>query len=189
MDAQFQFSKTNLGGVLEFTFFCADDLRGGFSKIYEQGIFEQNGIDFHLSESFVSISSKNVIRGLHFQTNFPQAKIVSVLKGRAYDVAVDLRKNSGTYAHWQGFELSSESHKALYIPKGFAHGFLSLEDDTVMLYQCDGRYDKLSDTGIRFDDPRIGIKWPIGHIDHAVHSERDLLLQSFEEYEQNPMLL
>ena len=161
MNTGFEFSTNNMGGVLLFTHFGIEDIRGGFSKIYEKRIFEQNGIDFQLSESFVSVSSKNVIRGLHFQTRLPQAKIVSVLKGSVYDVVVDLRMQSSTYRKWWGFELSSNNHRGVYIPRGFAHGFLSYEDDTLMLYQCDGLYDKETDTGIRFDDPELDVKWPI----------------------------
>ena len=134
-------------------------------------------------EAFVSVSQKNVIRGLHFQLNNPQAKLVCAVKGKVWDVIVDLRQNSPTYKQWLGVELSAENHMALYVPRGFAHGFLSLEDDSIMLYQCDGAYDKASDTGIIFNDPEIGIEWPVDTA-ATIHSSRDMNLMSFKEYEE-----
>lgn len=166
--------------------FYAGDMRGSFMKCFEKGVFQDNGIPFQISEVFVSVSAKHVIRGMHFQLHEPQAKLVSVLHGRAYDVLVDLRPNSRTFKKWQAVELSGENHRALYVPRGFAHGFASLENGTMMMYQCEGAYDKASDTGIRFDDPNIGIEWPIGP-DEAIHSQRDLSLMSLSEYMQDPM--
>ena len=130
---------------------------------------------------------ENVIRGLHFQTNGPQAKLVSVLAGNVWDVIVDLRADSPTYKRWLSVELSADNHMALYVPRGFAHGFLSMADDTIMLYQCDGVYDKETDTGILFDDPEIGIQWPID-LKQGIHSDRDLRLMHFSEYEKHPMI-
>ncbi len=189
MNTSFQFKKIDNSGIIEFTYFSIGDMRGEFSKIYEQSMFEQNGINFHLSESFLSVSSKNVIRGIHFQLNSPQAKVVCVLKGKVYDVAVDLRMDSPTYKKWWGFELSDENHKAIYVPRGFGHAFLSCEDDTYMFYQCEGLYDKETDTGIRYDDKHINIKWPIDKYEQAIHSDRDLNLMTLEEYEKSPMMV
>ena len=169
--------------------FFAGDRRGGFTKIFEKDIFRKAGIDFSLNETFLSVSSKNVIRGLHFQLNRPQAKIVTITNGAVYDVIVDLRPDSKTYKQWQGFSLSRENHLVLYIPKGFAHGFLALEDETHMLYQCESAYDPGTDTGIRFDDPDLNVKWPVDDLDKCIHSARDLTLMSFKEYENNPMYL
>lgn len=171
-----------------FECFYKGDSRGSFSKIFEKNLFAENGIMFDVTETFYSKSAKNVIRGLHFQTHYPQAKIVTVLSGAIWDVIVDLRPNSTTFKKWISFELNEGNHKGLYIPRGFAHGFTSLEDNTVMLYQCDGKYDAETDTGIRFDDPDIGIVWPINE-SVAIHSNRDLKLQSFKEYLNNPMEL
>ena len=179
--ANFIFTKLDLEGAYLIEYFSVGDNRGGFSKYYEKNIFEEAGLDFNLNECFISVSAKNVIRGLHFQTHNPQAKLVSVPKGKVYDVIVDLRSNSPTFKKWIGVELSAENHKALYVPRGFAHGFASLENGTMMMYQCDGPYDKETDSGIRFDDPDIGIVWPIDKED-AIHSERDLKLQSLKEY-------
>lgn len=187
--ADFSFEQTELEGAVLISPFFAGDQRGGFTKIFEKDIFCKAGIEFTLNETFLSVSSRNVIRGMHFQLNRPQAKIVTVTKGAVYDVIVDLRPDSKTYKEWRGFTLSQENHLALYIPRGFAHGFLALEDETHMLYQCDGAYDKETDTGIRFDDPELNIKWPVNDLDKCIHSARDLTLMSFKEYEQNRMRL
>ena len=134
----------------------------------------------------MSVSAKNVIRGIHFQTNNPQAKIVTVLSGRAWDVIVDLRVNSNTFKKWYAIELSNENHRGFYVPKGFGHGFAALEDNTIMLYQCDGKYDAESDSGVIYNDKELCIEWPIND-EVAIHSDRDLNLQSLQEYISNPM--
>lgn len=190
--AKFAFEKLDFacGGGYLFPFkvenFHTGDLRGGFTKCFEKDIFAENGIMMQVDESFVSTSAKNVIRGLHFQLNKPQAKLVTVLHGRVWDVMVDLRPNSATFKKWYAMELSEQNNCALYIPRGFAHGFASLEDETVMLYQCEGRYDRETDTGIRFDTPEIGIPWPVPEQD-AIYSERDKQLMTFSQYMENPM--
>ena len=182
----FEFRELELRGAYQINNFYVGDNRGGFTKIFEKNVYSLAGIEIALSETFASYSMKNVIRGLHFQTHSPQAKLVSVIAGSAWDVIVDLRMDSPTFKQWTALELSAENHLSFYIPRGFAHGFVSLEDGTVMLYQCDGKYDNESDAGIRFDDPDIGIRWPVGE-DVAIHSERDLGLQSFREYLRSPM--
>lgn len=179
--AGFEFKPLELEGAFLVSSFYAGDNRGGFTKTFEKDIFEQAGIKFNLNETFASRSEKNVVRGLHFQMNKPQAKLVSVVSGRVWDVIVDIRPESPTFRKWTAQELSAENHLSFYVPRGFAHGFASLEDNTVMLYQCDGKYDKETDTGIRFDDPDIGIECPIS-LDTAVRSERDLGLMSLKEY-------
>ena len=177
----FEFMELNLKGAYLISNFYVGDNRGGFTKSFEKDIYQEAGIDFQLNETFASRSMKNVIRGLHFQFGNPQAKIVSVVTGAVWDVIVDLRVKSNTFGQWEGFELSANNHRGLYVPRGFAHGFVSLEDNTVMLYQCDGKYNALTDTGVRFDDPKIGIKWPI-NLDNSIHSERDLKLMNWQEY-------
>lgn len=186
--AGFEFEKLELEGAYLISNFSVGDNRGGFTKCFEKDIYRAGGIEFQLNETFASVSAKNVIRGLHFQTHNPQAKLVCVVKGRVWDVIVDLRPDSPTYKKWISAELSDENHQALYIPRGFAHGFASMEDGTVMLYQCDGAYDKDTDTGIIFNDPDIGIDWPVSE-DVAIHSGRDMTLLSLKEYETNPMEL
>ena len=184
----FEFQELDLKGAFLISNFYAGDNRGGFTKSFEKDIYKDAGIEFSLNETFASISMKNVIRGLHFQLHNPQAKLVSVVSGAVWDVIVDLRSDSPTYKLWTAHELSADNHKSFYIPRGFAHGFASLEDNTVMLYQCDGKYDSETDTGIKFDDPEIGIEWPMDE-SVAIHSNRDLDLMSFQEYLKNPMVL
>lgn len=184
----FEFQELELPGAYLISHFYAGDNRGGFTKSFEKDIYKEAGIEFQLNETFASRSAKNVIRGLHFQTHNPQAKLVSVVAGAVWDVIVDLRPNSPTFKKWVAHELSAENHLSFYVPRGFAHGFASLEDGTVMLYQCDGKYDKETDTGIIFNDPDIGIEWPIDE-SVAIHSSRDLGLQSFDEYMKKPIEL
>ena len=184
----FEFKELELKGAFLISNFYAGDNRGGFTKSFEKDIYKNAGIEFNLNETFASRSMKNVIRGLHFQTHNPQAKLVSVVAGSVWDVIVDLRPDSSTYKKWVAHELSAENHLSFFVPRGFAHGFASLEDNTVMLYQCDGKYDAETDTGIRFDDPVLGIDWPVDD-SVAIQSNRDMLLQSFQEYLKNPMEL
>ena len=186
---KFEFENTELAGAYLITPFSSGDNRGGFTKIFEKNIYEEAGIKFCLNETFVSISKKNVIRGMHFQIHKPQAKLVSVVKGSAYDVIVDLRPWSETYMQWRGFYLNETNHKILYVPRGFAHGFLSQEDGTQMMYYCDGEYDADTDTGIIYNDPDINIKWPIENVENCIHSARDLQLMTFKEYDKKPMKL
>lgn len=184
----FNFYPLSLKGafIIENFFMC--DNRGRFAKVFEKGIYEQGGVCLTVQETLVTNSSKNVIRGMHFQRKNPQAKLVSVANGRVFDVMVDLRIGSETFGQWAGYELSAENGRALYIPRGFAHGYVALEDNTVVVYQCDGAYDKQSDGGIRFDDPEIGIEWPID-LNLAIRSEKDMQLGGLQEYLKAPMEL
>ncbi|MBO4374646.1 MAG: dTDP-4-dehydrorhamnose 3,5-epimerase [Lachnospiraceae bacterium] len=184
----FRFEELPLKGAYLIEYFSAGDRRGEFSKYFEKGVYMDGGLTFEVYESFFTVSSKNVVRGLHFQKHSPQAKLVSVVSGKTWDVIVDLRPDSPTYKKWCGTELCRENHRAVYIPRGFAHGFASLEDDTVMLYQCEGKYDKETDGGIRLDDPDINIIWPVDN-NKMVVSQRDLQLEDFRTYERSPMEL
>lgn len=180
--AGYNFTPLELSGAYVVDCFFSGDHRGGFTKSFEKDIYAAAGIHFILNETFASVSAKNVVRGLHFQIHNPQAKLVSVVHGKVWDVIVDLRHDSPTYKKWTAVELSAENHRALYVPRGFAHGFAALEDGTVMLYQCDGAYDKPTDTGILFNDPAIGITWPVAE-ELMIHSARDLQLMTLQEYE------
>ncbi len=182
----FEFVKLDLDGAYRITNYNMGDERGGFTKTFEKEFFLEHGLSFTVDEIFGSVSAKNVIRGLHFQLRCPQAKLVTVLRGRVWDVIVDLRPGSKDFGKWISIELSDKNHFALYVPKGFAHGFAALEDDTFMLYQCEGAYDKETDTGIRFDDLELDIKWPVNE-EVAIHSKRDMELMSLKEYRVNPM--
>ena len=183
----FSFEKLDLKGAYLVNCFNSSDVRGSFTKTFERSIFENAGIRFELSESFVSASSKNVVRGLHFQTRNPQSKYVCVVSGKAWDVIVDLRKDSETYKKWAAFELSAENGCGLYIPTGFAHGFLSLEDNTAMFYQCEGKYDKETDTGITVFDKDIAINWPVSR-DEVLLSDRDKTFRDLKYFEDNDLL-
>lgn len=157
-----KFTQTDIKDLIVIEPNVFGDARGWFSETYNKNIFIQNGvtIDFIQDNHSYSIH-KGVIRGLHFQNNpFAQTKLVRCTKGKIWDVAVDLRKSSPTYLKWFGIELSSDNHKMLLIPKGFAHGFITLEDDTEVQYKVDNNYDKNSDRSIKYDDPMIGIEWP-----------------------------
>lgn len=181
--SEFCFRELELEGAYIINNFSVGDNRGGFTKFFEKNIYRNAGIEFQVSEMFISKSSKNVIRGMHFQIEKPQAKLVSVVKGKVWDVIVDLRPTSATYKKHISVLLSEDNHRGLFIPRGFAHGFATLEEDTYMMYMCDGEYNKQTDTGIVFNDPELMIDWPIEE-DKAILSKRDLKLLSFVEYER-----
>ena len=170
------------------SFFSVDD-RGSFLKIFHNNNLVNNGINFNIKEIFISTSKKNVIRGLHFQYKNSQSKMVTIIKGSCYDVIVDLRRNSNTYLNYQMFLLDAINHDILYIPKGFAHGFLTLEDDTHMLYFCDNVYDSSSDTGIMYNDSRLSIAWPCEDYNKIIISERDKNLMTVDEFEKKKLFV
>ena len=133
-----------------------------------------DGVQFHVRESFMSVNRKGVVRGLHYQKPHEQGKIVVCLRGRVWDVMVDLRRRSPTYRKWHGAELSLANRRAFYIPRGFAHGFLSLEEGSEVLYLCDEKRVAESERGIAYDDPGIGIKWPeVAGVEKTIMSARD----------------
>lgn len=175
----FQSTDTTLPGLKRITPFYAEDRRGWFMKIFEKGIFEAYGISCSPFETFYTHSRKGTLRGLHFQRRHSQDKLVQVLHGAVYDVAVDLRTGSPTFGKWEGFYLTAENRQMLYIPKGFAHGFLALEDDTLFSYLCGDRYDPETDGGIRWDDPQLGIEWPLERVEKIILSDKDARLPLF----------
>ena len=136
------------------------DSRGYFMETYSQRDLEEHGIRIRFVQDNQSMSVKGVLRGLHFQKNFPQTKLVRVIKGRVFDVAVDLRKDSETYGKWYGIELTEENKKQFLIPRGFAHGFLVLSDTAEFCYKCDDFYHANDEGGLAWNDPTIGILWP-----------------------------
>lgn len=161
--------------------FYREDMRGYFLKSYEKSIFSQVGIEGSISETFETWSKKAVIRGLHFQTQKPQAKLVRALYGEIYDVAVDLRKGSSTFGSYQAVCLGSEAHEVFYIPAGFAHGFQVVSEHALVSYQCIGRYFGEFDTGIHYGDPELGIRWPIKK---CLVSGKDSALMSFAGFRE-----
>lgn len=136
------------------------DTRGYFMETYNQRDLEKNGIDIVFVQDNQSMSTKGVLRGLHFQKDFPQTKLVRVIKGVVFDVVVDLRRNSETYRQWYGIELTEENKKQLLIPRGFAHGFLVLSENAEFCYKCDDFYHPNDEGGMAWNDPEIGIEWP-----------------------------
>ena len=180
----FIFEDTEMNGVKLITPFFLEDQRGSFLKCFEKEVFRNNGIEFEPFECFESFSVKNVLRGLHFQTKDPQAKLVRVLHGEVYDVVVDLRQNSPDFGKWKAFILSSENKEMLYIPKGFAHGFLVLSKNAVMQYTCSGKFYSEYDSGLYFNDDDIKIDWRISDFSEIIISEKDKNLQSFKEFKE-----
>jgi dTDP-4-dehydrorhamnose 3,5-epimerase len=156
----FIFEKINIDGVYIIHPHKFEDNRGLYEKNLEMQIFKKNGIDFNVTESSDLYTKKGAIRGLHYQTGKSQAKLVRVLKGRIFDVIVDLRKESKTFQDVFTLILDDKSNFSLYIPKGFAHGFLALED-SIFAYHCDGQYEPNNCGGLRWNDPKLDIKWPI----------------------------
>ena len=137
-----------------------EDQRGYFFEAYNKNTFHELGIDYDFVQDNQSYSTKGVLRGLHFQKQYPQAKLVRVLQGEVFDVAVDLRKDSPTYGKWYGVTLSAENKKMFMIPRDFAHGFLVLSDTAVFSYKCDDFYHPNDEGGIMYNDPDIGVEWP-----------------------------
>lgn len=136
------------------------DSRGYFMESYNEREFAEAGIHINFVQDNQSMSTKGVLRGLHFQRKYPQCKLVRVVRGRVFDVAVDLRKNSATYGQWYGLELSEENKKQFLIPEGFAHGFLVLSDIAEFCYKVNDFYHPDDEGGLAWNDPSIGIKWP-----------------------------
>jgi dTDP-4-dehydrorhamnose 3,5-epimerase len=148
------------------------DERGYFVETYNQKDFKEAGIECEFVQDNQSGSKKGVLRGLHFQINFPQDKLVRVISGEVYDVAVDLREGSKTYGQWHGVILSAENKKQFFIPKNFAHGFLVLSDYAEFAYKCTDFYHTNDEGGILWSDPELGVEWPIEGLELTI-SEKD----------------
>ncbi len=161
------------------------DARGYFYESYNQKSFENEGIKNIFVQDNQSKSNKGVLRGLHYQLEpFAQAKLVRVISGSVFDVAVDIRKGSPTFGQWFGEILSAENKKQMFVPRGFAHGFLVLEDNTEFFYKCDNFYSKEHDRGIKFDDPAIGIDWNFP-LENLILSDKDKTAPLLKDAEYN----
>lgn len=160
----FSFTPLEIPGVVLVEPKIFPDDRGFFFESFKASDFEKANLPTHFVQDNFSFSKKNVIRGLHYQKDpRAQGKLVSVLKGGVWDVAVDIRNESPTFLKWVAAELNDRNHFMLYIPPGFAHGFIVLTENVHLLYKCTNEYDPEADTGIRWNDPTIGILWPVGN--------------------------
>jgi dTDP-4-dehydrorhamnose 3,5-epimerase len=165
------------------------DSRGFFMESWHAGRYQAHGLPDSFVQFNVSRSEAGVIRGLHFQHPQAQGKLVSVLQGRVFDVAVDIRSDSPTFRQWAGVELSAENHRQMYLPEGFAHGFCVLGDSAVLAYLCTAQYHAESDAAVAWNDPDIGIEWPLEPVslsgkDRIAPRLKDL---SFEELPRMPV--
>ena len=165
--------------VIEPTVF--EDKRGYFMETYNYNDFKAAGLDMVFVQDNQSMSVKGVLRGLHFQKKYPQGKLVRVIRGNVFDVAVDLRAGSDTYGKWYGVELSAENKKQFYIPEGFAHGFFVLSDVAEFTYKCTEFYHPDDEGGIIWNDPDIGVDWPISKGMELIISEKDQKWLGFKD--------
>ena len=180
--AKIDFIDTKLEGLKIVVPFYAEDNRGFFMKAYERQIFREVGIEMDIVETFESFSIHGVVRGLHFQPGeSAQSKLVRVLSGEVFDVCVDIRPESKTFGEWVGEYLTADNHKAFFIPKGFAHGFVVTGKSTLMSYTCSGQYNQSDESGIFYRDPDLNIDWPLDGIT-VIQSEKDAKLQSFNKF-------
>uniref|UniRef100_UPI003F778675 dTDP-4-dehydrorhamnose 3,5-epimerase n=1 Tax=Methanothermobacter thermautotrophicus TaxID=145262 RepID=UPI003F778675 len=183
---EFRFIKTSLDGAIIIEPEVYTDERGYFMETFNEAIFQENGLEVRFVQDNHSHSVRGVLRGLHFQREKPQGKLVRVIRGEIFDVAVDLRKNSDTYGEWTGVRLSDENRREFFIPEGFAHGFLALSDECHVNYKCTELYHPEYDSGIPWDDPDIGIDWPLEMVDDLIISEKD---RNWKPLRENPVYL
>jgi dTDP-4-dehydrorhamnose 3,5-epimerase len=170
--------KTNINGIKIFKSNIYEDSRGFFKEVYKKKNLKKKNLIFHC----VSSSKKNVLRGLHLQTKNPQAKFLTVVKGKIFDVMVDLRKNSKTFGKYYSIILSNQSYSSIYIPEGFAHGFCGLDRENIVYYLCSKYREKNYEIGIKWNDQNLKIKWPVKK---PILSKKDLNNISFEDYCNN----
>lgn len=172
--------KTKIDGLILFEPTVFEDERGYFFENFRQEFLEESGVDLNFVQENESMSNMGSLRGLHLQAPpYAQDKLIRVVRGAILDVAVDVRKQSPTYGSHIALELNEKNKHSFLVPKGFAHGFYCLEDNTIVQYKCSAYYNKASEIGIIWNDPDIGINWPQG--DHIL-SEKDIILPSFGEF-------
>lgn len=167
----FTFHETRIPGVYIIDVKTYGDHRGYFMETYKKADFDKAGLVYDFVQDNQSASRKGVLRGLHFQKQFPQAKLVRVLRGEVFDVAVDLRKDSPTYGQWVGALLTADNHRQFMIPRGFAHGFVVMSDEAEFAYKCDELYHPEDEGGIAWNDPEVGIDW--GFDGEVILSQKD----------------
>lgn len=181
---KFNFIKTDIEGVFIIEPTAFGDERGYFMETYQYNDFAAAGIDVKFVQDNQSMSKKGVLRGLHFQKQFPQSKLVRVIRGEVYDVAVDLREGSPTYGKYVGVLLSAENKRQFFIPKNFAHGFLVLSDEAEFVYKVDDFYHPNDEGGLMWNDPTVGVNWPIEDGMEIILSEKDKINPTLENIEK-----
>lgn len=181
---KFNFIKTDIEGVFIIEPTAFGDERGYFMETYQYNDFAAAGIDVKFVQDNQSMSKKGVLRGLHFQKQFPQSKLVRVIRGEVYDVAVDLREGSPTYGKYVGVLLSAENKRQFFIPKNFAHGFLVLSDEAEFVYKVDDFYHPNDEGGLMWNDPSVGVNWPIEDGMEIILSEKDKVNPTLENIEK-----
>ena len=173
---KFERIDTGIEGLYVIKPTAFEDSRGFFMETYQKKDFEELGITCEFVQDNHSKSTKGVLRGLHFQKEYPQSKLVRAIRGEVYDVAVDLRKDSPTYGKYYGVLLSEENKLQFFIPRGFAHGFLVTSDDAEFVYKVDDFYHPNDEGGIMWNDEKIGIEWPldkVGGVENLIQSDKD----------------
>lgn len=180
----FEFKETNIKGLMIIKPHMFPDVRGLYKKGYEKNIFRENGIICEFTENSDLYSRKGALRGLHYQTVDSQAKLIHVISGILYDVAVDLRENSDTFGEYHTELLKAEENVMMFIPEGFAHGFISLTDNTIFSYMCSGRYIPEACGGIRWNDPELNIPWPLKEygVKKVITTAKDANWPTLNEY-------
>ncbi len=177
----FTFKQTSIDGVIIVDVKSYGDERGYFMETYKQEDFEKGGIKATFIQDNQSASSQGVLRGLHFQIDHPQSKLVRVVEGEVFDVAVDLRPSSPTLGKWEGVVLSAQNKRQFFIPRGFAHGFYVMSEHATFCYKCDDVYHPGDEGGLAWDDPEIGITWPLVEGAPVLLSDKDKVHPSFNE--------
>lgn len=179
--AKFEFAKTDIEGVFVVQPTVFEDNRGYFMETYHEKEFKDAGYDLTFVQDNQAKSTKGVLRGLHLQVNYPQGKLVRVIKGEVFDVAVDLRADSPTYGKWFGTILSEENKKQLFVPPKFAHGYLVLSDEAEFVYKCTELYHGEDESGIKWNDEDISIDWPLDDVEEVILSDKDKKWPSFKD--------
>lgn len=180
----FEFIRTEIDGLMVIQPHMYPDERGLYKKYYEKSVFAEHGIICAFNESSDLYSAKGALRGLHYQTVDSQAKLIHVIAGTLFDVALDLRDDSPTFGKYHTELLKAEDNKVVFIPEGFAHGFIALEDNTIFSYQCSGSYVPDACGGIRWDDPDLNIPWPLSEygIETVIATEKDKNWPTLSKY-------
>lgn len=181
---KFNFIKTSIDGVIIVEPTAFGDSRGYFMETYQKEDFIKGGITVDFVQDNQSMSTKGVLRGLHFQKQYSQSKLVRCIRGEVFDVAVDLREGSPTFGKWEGVILSAENKRQFFIPKNFAHGFLVLSDEAEFVYKVDDFYHPNDEGGLMWNDPYIGVEWPITDGMEIKLSDKDKLHPPFKDFKK-----